>query len=236
MRNDATSRLAPGDAAVADLEPLEGQPAPVTGAEIAFARAGIRPIAEAAADNAPAIASAERATSNAPFYVGVNGKFGVALVASVSWLVVTALIAMPWIGELSAVIGFFPALVAVGGIALVPGFMNAFLIASLLLDRRPPRVKPSRYPPLSILIAAYNEEASIADTLRSLANQDYPGPFEVFVIDDGSRDRTAAIVDACDHDWLRLLRQPHNAGKSAALNRGLALARHELVVTHDPES
>jgi biofilm PGA synthesis N-glycosyltransferase PgaC len=236
MRNDATSRLAPGDAAVADLEPLEGQPAPVTGAEIAFARAGIRPIAEAAADNAPAIASAERATSNAPFYVGVNGKFGVALVASVSWLVVTALIAMPWIGELSAVIGFFPALVAVGGIALVPGFMNAFLIASLLLDRRPPRVKPSRYPPLSILIAAYNEEASIADTLRSLANQDYPGPFEVFVIDDGSRDRTAAIVDACDHDWLRLLRQPHNAGKSAALNRGLAEASHDLVVTLDADS
>ena len=63
--------------------------------------------------------------------------------------------------------------------------MNAFLIASLLLDRRPARTKPSRYPPVSVLIAAYNEEASIADTLRSLANQDYPGGFEVIVIDDG---------------------------------------------------
>ena len=233
MRNDSTSQA--GNAA-ADVEPLVGQPAPATAAEIAFTRAGIRPIAEAANEGAPAIASSDRATSNAPFYVGVHGKFGVALTASLSWLAITALIAYPWITELSELMGFFVAFAAVGGIALVPGFMNAFLIASLLLDRRPPRMKPSRYPAVSILIAAYNEEASIADTLRSIANQDYPGPFEVFVIDDGSRDRTAAIVDACDHDWLRLLRQPHNAGKSAALNRGLAEANHDLVVTLDADS
>jgi len=47
---------------------------------------------------------------------------------------------------------------------------NDILIASILLDRRPTRTKPSRYPSVSILIAAYNEEASIADTLRSIAN------------------------------------------------------------------
>jgi biofilm PGA synthesis N-glycosyltransferase PgaC len=235
MRNDATSHAA-GDPATADAVPLVGQPAPATAAEIAFARAGIRPIAEAANDRAAGTLSAERATSNAPFYVGVHGKFGVALAASISWLAITGLIAYPWITELSGLIGFFLAFATVGGIALVPGFMNAFLIASLLLDRRPPRMQPSRYPAVSILIAAYNEEASIADTLRSIANQDYPGTFEVFVIDDGSRDRTAAIVDACDHDWLRLLRQPHNAGKSAALNRGLAEANHDLVVTLDADS
>jgi biofilm PGA synthesis N-glycosyltransferase PgaC len=120
--------------------------------------------------------------------------------------------------------------------ALVPGFMNAFLIASLVLDRRPPRRRPSRYPAVSILIAAYNEESSIADTLRSLAQQSYPGTFEVFVIDDGSRDRTAAIVDACDYAWLKLLRQPANAGKSAALNRGLDEARFDIVVTLDADS
>ena len=125
---------------------------------------------------------------------------------------------------------------AIGGMAFVPGFMNAFLITSLLLDRRPARQQPSRYPPLSILIAAYNEEPTIADTLRSIANQDYPGVFEVFVIDDGSTDRTAAIVDACDLDWLKLLRQPANAGKSAALNRGLEEARFDLVVTLDADS
>ena len=235
MQNDATSKAA-ADPASLDRESLEPQPVPATGAAIAYARAGIRPVAETAYDSARTMASTERPTSNAPFYLGIRGKFAVALLTSGAWFALTVAIALPWITELSGIVGTAFALLAVGGIALVPGFMNAFLIASLLLDRRPPRIQPSRYPSVSILIAAYNEEASIADTLRSIANQDYPGAFEVFVIDDGSRDRTAAIVDACDHEWLRLLRQPHNAGKSAALNRGLAEARFDLVVTLDADS
>ena len=234
MHTDATQKTAGSPAS--EHAPLDPQPVLRSGAEIALARAGIRPLAETAFDDPDTLASTERPTSNAPFYVGIRGKFAFALLVSGAWFAVTALIALPWIVELSSLIGMTLALVAVGGIALVPGFMNAFLIASLLLDRRPTRLKPSRYPSVSILIAAYNEEASIADTLRSIANQDYPGAFEVFVIDDGSRDRTAAIVDACDQDWLRLLRQPHNAGKSAALNRGLAEARFDLVVTLDADS
>ena len=235
MRTDATHPIG-GDPALLDREPLEPQPLPRTAGEIAFARAGIRPVADAALASTRTLASAERPTSNAPFYVGVHGKFAVALFASSAWFAVTALVAQPWIAELADLMGFTLAMLAVGGIALVPGFMNAFLISSLLLDRRPPRMQPSRYPAVSILIAAYNEEASIADTLRSIANQDYPGAFEVIVIDDGSRDRTAAIVDASDHEWLKLLRQPANAGKSAALNRGLAEAHFDLVVTLDADS
>jgi len=219
-----------------DALPLEGQPVPRSAVDVAFARAGIRPVADAALGSARAMASSERPSSNASFYLGVRAKFAVALCASGAWFGSIVLIAMPWIEQLSRLIGSLPAWLAVGGIALVPGFMNAFLIASLLLDRRPPRTKPSRYPPVSILVAAYNEEASIADTLRSLANQDYPGALEVVVIDDGSRDKTATIVDACDQDWLRLIRQPRNAGKARALNRGLADARFDLVVTLDADS
>ena len=220
---------------VAELEGrlLEAQPMPRTAVDVALARAGILPVASAAHGSA---ATAERPTSNAPFYLGVRAKFAVALLASSGWFALTVLIAMPWIAEMSRLIGLPLALLGVGAIALVPGFMNAFLIASLLLDRRPARMQPSRYPSVSILIAARNAEASIADTLRSIANQDYPGAFEAFVIDDGSCDRTAAIVEACDHDWLRLLRQPDEAGKSAALNRGLAEARFDLVLTLDADS
>ena len=233
---DETPRTAAAKAALLDHQPLEPQPFPRTAAEVAFARAGILPVADAALDSARTIASAERPTSNAPFYLGVRGKFSLALVASATWLALTVLIALPWIGQLSARIGLPFALFVVGGIALVPGFMNAFLIASLLLDRRPSRMQLRRYPSVSILIPACDAEATIADTVRSIANQDYPGPFEVFVIDNGSSDRTAAIVDACDHEWLRLLRQPINAGKSAALNRGLDEARFDLVVTLDADS
>ena len=233
MRNDATHR-AGDDPAL--LGPLESQPELKSAAEIAFARAGIRRVADPALDNARTILSAEKPTSNAPFYFNVRRKFAFSLALSVSWLALTVVIALPWVADLSALMGSALAWLAIGGMALVPGFMNAFLVTSLLLDRRPARQTPSRYPSLSILIAAYNEEASIADTVRSIANQSYPGAFEVFVIDDGSRDRTAAIVDACDHDWLKLLRQPVNAGKSAALNRGLEEARFDIVVTLDADS
>lgn len=241
MPNDAlphTLERAPLDPqpAPVERERLDPQPAPGNAAEIALARANIRPLADAGYDAQRATDAGERATSNVPFYVGVRAKFALALIASVAWFGVTFAIALPWIAELSTRIGSVLAILAIGGIALVPGFMNAFLIASLLLDRRPPRGRPRRYPPVSILIAAYNEEASIADTLRSIANQDYPGVFEVFVVDDGSRDRTAAIVDACDQDWLHLIRQPVNGGKAAALNRGLAEAQHDLVVTLDADS
>ena len=208
-----------------DALPLEGQPVPRSAMDVAFARAGIRPVADAALGSARAMASSERPSSNASFYLGVRAKFAVALCASGAWFGSMVLIAMPWIEQLSRLIGSLPAWLAVGGIALVPGFMNAFLIASLLLDRRPPRMQPSRYPSVSILIPTCEGEGVIADTLRSIANQDYPGAFEVFVIDRGSRDRTAAIVDGFDHDWLRLVRLTADAGQSASLNHGLAETR-----------
>jgi peptidoglycan/xylan/chitin deacetylase (PgdA/CDA1 family) len=50
-------------------------------------------------------------------------------------------------------------------------------------------------PPASILVPAYNEEAVIAQSVRSLASSEYP-EFEVVVIDDGSTDDTAAIVES----------------------------------------
>jgi biofilm PGA synthesis N-glycosyltransferase PgaC len=235
MRNQASYR-AGADAAVLDApEHLDPQPQLKTGADIALARAAIRQVAGPAAVDARTIASTEAPSTNAA-YVSVRTKFAFSLTLSLSWLALTCAIALPWIADLSALMGAPLAWLAVGGLALVPGFMNAFLIASLLADKRPPRHRLDRYPSLSILIAAYNEEATIADTLRSIAQQNYPGAFEVFVIDDGSRDRTAAVVEACSYDWLKLLRQPANAGKSAALNRGLAESRFDIVITLDADS
>src|SRR6185295_6346217 len=94
------------------------------------------------------------------WYLPVRGKFALSLVMATAWLGLSWWLALPWIRDLSAIMGTVLAYVAVGGIALVPGFMNAFLATSLLVDRRPPRRAPHRYPGLSILIAAYNESAS----------------------------------------------------------------------------
>jgi biofilm PGA synthesis N-glycosyltransferase PgaC len=169
-------------------------------------------------------------------YVRVRGKFALALLLSSAWLGLTVWIALPWMHDLARLTNWTVTLLVVGGIALVPGLMNAFLAVSLLLDRRPRRQSWDHYPAISILIAAYNEEASILATLRSVARQNYPGQFEAIVIDDGSIDRTAGMVASLNFPWLRLLQQPGNLAKSAALNRGLAAARYDLIVTLDADS
>ena len=175
------------------------------------------------------------ATKRRP-YLRVRAKFAVALSISAAWFAFSLWLAVPWMRDLAELSNWMIAIFAVGGIALVPGYMNAFLITSLMIDKRPPRKRLDRYPGITILIAAYNEGTSIASTIQSIDQLRYSGPLEVLVIDDGSTDGTPDIVAAISFPWLSLLRQPKNAGKSAALNRGLALARYPLIVTLDADS
>lgn len=72
----------------------------------------------------------------------------------------------------------------------------------------------------SIIIPAYNAEATVERAVMSALLQTEPD-LEVLVIDDGSTDATAAIVEhlaGCD-DRVSLLRQPRNRGPAAARNR-----------------
>jgi biofilm PGA synthesis N-glycosyltransferase PgaC len=171
-----------------------------------------------------------------PGYLSIKTKYAIAMVVSMLWFSFSFWLALPWMRDLARLTNWYIAIFAVGGIAIVPGFMNAFLIVSLALDRRPRHKELDVYPGITILVAAYNEEGSIADTIESIKRQNYPGPFQVTVIDDGSTDNTAAIVSAINYPWLTFLKQPKNAGKSAALNRGLREARHGLVITLDGDS
>ncbi len=101
--------------------------------------------------------------------------------------------------------------------------------------RRSPRKNFAE--PISVVMAAYNEEKVIAETLRTLLATDYKGEIEVVVVDDGSRDQTAGEVDrvAQSEPRLRLVRQ-ENHGKARALQRGLAAARHGIVVFIDADT
>ncbi|MGI8559615.1 MAG: bifunctional polysaccharide deacetylase/glycosyltransferase family 2 protein [Solirubrobacteraceae bacterium] len=90
-------------------------------------------------------------------------------------------------------------------------------------------------PPVTLLVPAYNEEVGIERAVRSLALSAYPGELEVIVIDDGSSDRTAELVRQLALDGVQLITQA-NAGKAAALNRGLAASRHEIIVTVDGDT
>jgi cellulose synthase/poly-beta-1,6-N-acetylglucosamine synthase-like glycosyltransferase/peptidoglycan/xylan/chitin deacetylase (PgdA/CDA1 family) len=87
--------------------------------------------------------------------------------------------------------------------------------------------------PVSVLVPAYNEAKCIENTVRSLMASEQP--IEVLVIDDGSSDGTARIVEAMGLPNVRVVRQL-NAGKPAALNRGLANARHDIIVMMDGDT
>ena len=176
------------------------------------------------------------------FYLPVRLKYLLVLMVALAWAALSIRLSQPWLRELSMHVGFALALVVITFIAYVPGFMNAFLIGSILADRRPRLRKFDRLPEVCVLVACYNEADNIADTLTSLARQDYPGEIEVVVIDDGSTDDSLAIARAAALEQtrpglrVRVLAQPKNGGKSRALNRGLAETRQDLVVTVDGDS
>ncbi|HET7305769.1 MAG TPA: glycosyltransferase [Segeticoccus sp.] len=87
--------------------------------------------------------------------------------------------------------------------------------------------------PVSAVVPAYNEEASIEATVRSLLDSDHP--VEVIVVDDGSSDATAEVVESLDLAELVLVRTA-NRGKAAALNTGVSVARHDYVVMVDGDT
>jgi poly-beta-1,6-N-acetyl-D-glucosamine synthase len=166
-------------------------------------------------------------------YLPVRLKFTLTLLIALSWAALSYHLAGRWIADLTALAGGVFAYCAIFSIAIIPGFMNAFLTAGLLLDRRPRRRVVARYPAISILVAAYNEEASISSTIQSIAHQKYPAELQVIVINDGSTDATAAKLRSLSYPWLRIINLEKNGGKAKALNIGLAAARHALTITVD---
>jgi biofilm PGA synthesis N-glycosyltransferase PgaC len=169
-------------------------------------------------------------------YVPVRVKFVVTLLAALLWALLSLTLAERWISDLSLLVGRVLAYLVIFGIAILPGFMNAFLVVGLLLDRRPARARAIAYPGITVLVAAYNEQDSILATLASLDKQDYPAPMQVVVINDGSTDGTMDLLRTASYPWLQVVDLVQNAGKANALNEGLKLAAHELTITLDGDS
>lgn len=89
-------------------------------------------------------------------------------------------------------------------------------------------------PRASLILAAYNEEAVIEERLRNAFAMDYPaGKFEVLVGSDGSKDRTAAIVEGFIDRGVRLFAFDRNRGKASVLNDLVAAADGEILLMSD---
>lgn len=109
------------------------------------------------------------------------------------------------------------------------------LLLALLRPRRARRVAPAlTLPSMSVIVAAFNEARVIARKIASTLEQPYPRDrLEVIVVSDGSTDGTDRIVASYGDPRVTLVRQEPRAGKSAALNRGVAAARGDVLVFTD---
>lgn len=87
--------------------------------------------------------------------------------------------------------------------------------------------------PVSVLVPAHNEIAGIEAAVRSIVAQTHP--VEVVVVDDGSTDGTADLVESLGLPGVVVVRK-ENGGKPSALNEGLRRASHDLVVMVDGDT
>ena len=103
-----------------------------------------------------------------------------------------------------------------------------------LLSRTDRRSQSSRMPSVSIIIAAYNEEDCIADTVGLCLDADYPEDrIEVIVGSDGSDDRTVEIVREKDSEGVRALDFSERRGKASVLRDCAEAATGDVLIFTD---
>jgi poly-beta-1,6-N-acetyl-D-glucosamine synthase len=171
-------------------------------------------------------------------YVPVIAKFWISHLIALLWLGVSFYLSLPWLNELAGIVSFPVALLIIGGISYLPGYMNAFLVLSLLLDKQPAFKNEFPSDKVTVLIAAYNEEGQIFQTLNYLDKQDYQGKIKVIVINNGSKDRTVDEVGRAMKELsipIELLNED-TPGKFHALNLGLASVTTPYVITLDADT
>lgn len=135
------------------------------------------------------------------------------------------------------------------GIWLVVGLTTIMGIHALRIMLARPLATPKplldqdqeRWPTVSLLVAAKNEEAVIGKLVKTLCSLDYPASrYDLWVIDDSSTDRTPILLDqlAKEYKQLNVLHRPAGSGggKSGALNQVLPLTRGEIIAVFDADA
>jgi cellulose synthase/poly-beta-1,6-N-acetylglucosamine synthase-like glycosyltransferase len=109
------------------------------------------------------------------------------------------------------------------------------LLIFLLATVRPRPVRKAPYlPTVSFIVAAYNEQAAIADKLENTLAFDYPPEkLEIIVASDGSTDQTDEIVRTRYADRVRLLHVPGRVGKTITQNHAVEAATGEILAFSD---
>lgn len=148
------------------------------------------------------------------------------------------------VGILEAIEGNIIYLIMLSFFAWYPLVSSGVLVFTSLMffsrrerrDHPTPQPDPGFQPGASIVIAAFNEEEHIAETIEGCLMIDYRD-FEIVIVDDGSTDETVARVLPFVHSGrVRLVRKMVNEGKAMALNDGLRCARGEVILIMDADA
>jgi len=89
-------------------------------------------------------------------------------------------------------------------------------------------------PKVSVIIATYNRASLLQRAIESVLSQTFQH-FEIIIVDDGSTDTTAQVVETYRHPKIRYIRHSENRGKSVALNNGLESAKGEYIAFLDDD-
>lgn len=139
-------------------------------------------------------------------------------------------------------------IVTIMGVAVSLGVVRLVLLTGLAVRQRlrSGRTAPAMHgvtetdlyaPSVSVIVPAYKEQAVIVATVNSLLQQQYAGPLEVIVVDDGSPDDTYAIArNTFAGNERVLVLTKVNGGKASALDLGIARARGEILVGLDADT
>jgi peptidoglycan-N-acetylglucosamine deacetylase len=121
-------------------------------------------------------------------------------------------------------------------ISVLAGSARSLLLLGLALMRKPHAADPDYRPEVTVVIPAFNEEASIARVVQEVLASDYR-PLHVVIVDDGSTDRTSEVVRTAfgDHPRVTLIRQ-ENGGKWRAINTAYQSIGSEVAVAVDADA
>ncbi|MGV3466679.1 MAG: glycosyltransferase family 2 protein [Heyndrickxia sp.] len=177
-------------------------------------------------------------TIQSKFYFSVSVKFWISHIIALIWMLFSIYLSVPWIKDLGKLVSIPAAIVIISGISYIPGYMNAFLVVSLLFDRQPSFKEEHPDISITIIIAAYNEEGGIYSTLKYIKNQDYKGEIHIIVVNNASRDQTVREVLRAQEELNLnvMLLNEGKPGKFHALNKGLQYVATEGVITLDADT
>lgn len=171
-------------------------------------------------------------------YISVDKKFLIAHICAFLWMTLSIFLSIPWLMDLAKIVTLPVAILIISGIGYLPGYINLFIIVSLLLDRQPKFKVMDPVEPVTIIIACRNEENAIGETLRYIKAQDYSGQMRIIVADNGSTDNTqlATKQAAAKLGLYVSIVYAKTPGKFNGLNEALKYVETKYVMTLDADT